>query len=207
MNIHYQLAILKKGNSSIADYFHKFTHLTNTLAAIDQPLPHHEALSFLLASFGSDYDSLVTSIKTQLHPMSLEDLYGHMLNHELCLAQNQPTADLSNVSANFTNKGPSNHGGLWWPSLIQLLFQSWRKIQFEQPTWTRACLQSNNQSPFETTLYSLPKSLDVPVGKPLQFQPSTLFPPIYSFVSISENSYTPESTPQMQALFATPNHS
>uniref|UniRef100_A0A2N9FCJ0 Reverse transcriptase Ty1/copia-type domain-containing protein n=1 Tax=Fagus sylvatica TaxID=28930 RepID=A0A2N9FCJ0_FAGSY len=111
MNIHYQLATLKKGDSSIADYFHKFTHLTDTLAAVNQPLPPHEALSFLLAGLGSEYDSLVTSVKTQLHPMSLEDLYGHMLGHELRLAQNQPTVDLSNVSANFTNKGFSTRGG------------------------------------------------------------------------------------------------
>jgi hypothetical protein len=111
MNIHYQLATLKKGDSSVADYFHKFTQLTDTLAAVDQPLPPHEALSFPLAGLGSDYDSLVTSVKTQVQPMSLEDLYGHMLSHELRLAQNQPTVDLSNVSANFTNKGPSNRGG------------------------------------------------------------------------------------------------
>uniref|UniRef100_A0A2N9EJB6 Reverse transcriptase Ty1/copia-type domain-containing protein n=2 Tax=Fagus sylvatica TaxID=28930 RepID=A0A2N9EJB6_FAGSY len=111
MNIHYQLATLKKGDSSIADYFHKFTHLTDTLAAVAQPLPPHEALSFLLAGLGSDYDSLVTSVKTQVHPMSLDDLYGHMLSHELWLAQNQPTVDLSNVSANFTNKSYSTHGG------------------------------------------------------------------------------------------------
>jgi hypothetical protein len=38
MNIHYQLSTLRKGDSSIADYFHKFTSLVDTLAAIDQPL-------------------------------------------------------------------------------------------------------------------------------------------------------------------------
>ena len=111
MNIHYQLATLKKGDSSIADYFHKFTHLIDTLVAVAQPLPPNEALSFLFAGLGSDYDSLVTSIKTQLHPMSLDDLYGHMLSHELRLAQHQPTVDLSNVSANFINKSSSTRGG------------------------------------------------------------------------------------------------
>ena len=35
MQIHYQLAILKKDNSSVADYFHQFTTLVNTLVAID----------------------------------------------------------------------------------------------------------------------------------------------------------------------------
>ena len=106
MNIHYQLATLKKGDSSIANYFHKFTHLTDTLVAVDQPPSPHEALSFLLAGLGSEYDSLVTSVKTQLHPMSLEDLYGHMLGHE-----GSSTVDLSDVSANFTNKGSSTRGG------------------------------------------------------------------------------------------------
>jgi hypothetical protein len=38
MQINYQLTTLKRGNSFIADYFHKFTSLANTLAAIDQPL-------------------------------------------------------------------------------------------------------------------------------------------------------------------------
>ena len=38
MQIHYQLATLKKGNSSIADYFHLATTLVDTLVAIDQPL-------------------------------------------------------------------------------------------------------------------------------------------------------------------------
>jgi hypothetical protein len=58
MSIHYQLATLRKGDSSISDYFHRFTHLVDTLAAIAQPLPLHESLTFLLASLGSDYDSL-----------------------------------------------------------------------------------------------------------------------------------------------------
>ncbi len=111
MNIHYQWATLNKGDSSVANYFHKFTQLTDTLATVDQPLLPHEALSFLLAGLGSKYDSLVTYVKTQLHPMSLKDLYGHVLGHELRIAQNQPTVDLSNVSANFTNKGSSNRGG------------------------------------------------------------------------------------------------
>ena len=38
MQIHYQLTTLKKGNSSIADYFHQFTTLVDTLAAIAEPL-------------------------------------------------------------------------------------------------------------------------------------------------------------------------
>jgi hypothetical protein len=111
MSIHYQLATLRKGDSSITDYYHRFTKLTDTLAAINQPLPHHESLSFLLAGLGSDYDSLVTTIQTQLNPIALEDLYGHLLSHELRLSHNQPSVDLSTASANFVHKNSSNRGG------------------------------------------------------------------------------------------------
>uniref|UniRef100_A0A2N9H2D3 Reverse transcriptase Ty1/copia-type domain-containing protein n=1 Tax=Fagus sylvatica TaxID=28930 RepID=A0A2N9H2D3_FAGSY len=111
MSIHYQFTMLCKGDSSITDYFHRFTHLIGTLAAIYQPLPHHEPLSFLLAGLGSDYDSLVTSIQTQLNPIALEDIYGHLLSHEFRLSHNQPSVDLSVASANFVNKGSSIRGG------------------------------------------------------------------------------------------------
>ena len=85
MQIHYQLTTLKKGNSSIADYFHWFTTLVDTLAVIDQPLNDFEVVSFLLASLGLDYDSFVTSMTTRVDPLSIEDLYGHLLVHEICL--------------------------------------------------------------------------------------------------------------------------
>jgi hypothetical protein len=38
MQIHHQISTLKKGDSSIADFYHKFTSLADTLTAIDQPL-------------------------------------------------------------------------------------------------------------------------------------------------------------------------
>ena len=85
MQIHYQLTTLKKGNSSISDYFHWFTTLVDTLAVIDQPLNDFEVVSFLLASLRLDYDSFVTSMTTRVDPLSIEDLYGHLLVHEICL--------------------------------------------------------------------------------------------------------------------------
>jgi uncharacterized membrane protein YgcG len=111
MQIHYQLATLRKGDLSIADFFHRFTGLADTLAAIDQPLADYELVSFLVAGLGSEYDSLVTSIQTRVDPLSLEELYGHLLAHELRLVQNQPSVDLSMATAHFANKTSSTRGG------------------------------------------------------------------------------------------------
>jgi hypothetical protein len=63
MQLHYQISTLKKGDSSMADFYHKFTSLADTLAAIDQPLKDFDLVSFFLAGLGSDYDALVTAIQ------------------------------------------------------------------------------------------------------------------------------------------------
>ena len=54
MQIHYQLATLKKENSSITDYSHQFTSFANTLATIDQPLNDFGVFGFLLAGLKSN---------------------------------------------------------------------------------------------------------------------------------------------------------
>uniref|UniRef100_A0A2N9H307 Uncharacterized protein n=1 Tax=Fagus sylvatica TaxID=28930 RepID=A0A2N9H307_FAGSY len=186
MNIHYQLATLKKGDSSITDYFHKFTQLADTLAAVDQPLPPHEALSFLLAGLGSDYDSLVTSVKTQLHPMSLEDLYGHMLGHELRLAQHQPAVDLSTVSANFIHKGTLSRGGRGGRSTSNFNSNRGGGRSYFSTSRGRGRGRQN---------YS-----NRPVCQVCQKPGHVALQCYHRF----DNSYTIESTPPMQALLATP---
>jgi hypothetical protein len=66
MQIHYHLSTLRKAGSPIANYFHTFTGLANTLAAIDQPLPEFQLVSFLLTSLGLEYDTF--------SPLSNKDL-------------------------------------------------------------------------------------------------------------------------------------
>jgi hypothetical protein len=110
MQVHLQLATLKKGDSSISDYFQKFTSLVDTLAAVDQPLNDFELTAFLLAGLGSDYDSFVTSVTTRVTPMTLDDLYGHLLAHEHRLFRNTATLDVAPVDANFVAKNRPHRG-------------------------------------------------------------------------------------------------
>uniref|UniRef100_A0A2N9HHK9 Reverse transcriptase Ty1/copia-type domain-containing protein n=1 Tax=Fagus sylvatica TaxID=28930 RepID=A0A2N9HHK9_FAGSY len=44
-------------------------------------------------------------------PLSIEDLYDHLLTHEIQLAQNQPVVDLSMARANLTTSTNSSRGG------------------------------------------------------------------------------------------------
>jgi hypothetical protein len=64
MNVHFQLATLKKGNSSVTDYYQQFQQLADLVAAVNKPLRNYEMVSFFLAGLSSEYDLLVTSVQT-----------------------------------------------------------------------------------------------------------------------------------------------
>lgn len=94
MQVHFQLSSLKKGNSTIADYFQKFQALADAPVVVGKYIDDFEQQAFLLASLGSDYDPFVTSITTRADPLSIEALYGHLLMHEMCLDQHQSSVAL-----------------------------------------------------------------------------------------------------------------
>ena len=104
MQSRFQLATLKKGASSISDYFQKAQTLAHTLAAIDTPLKGSELVSYILVDLGSDYDPLITSITTRIDLVSLKDLYGHLLTHEQCLEHANSTGDLAVSSVNIAHR-------------------------------------------------------------------------------------------------------
>jgi hypothetical protein len=46
MNVHFQLATPKKGNSFITKYYQKFQQLADALAAMNKPLNHFQMVLF-----------------------------------------------------------------------------------------------------------------------------------------------------------------
>jgi len=108
MNVHFQLATLKKDNSTITDYYQRFQQLADALVAVNKPLSHFEMVSFLLAGLGSEYDPLVTSVQTRVEPLPIEELYGHLLAHEQRLDHQTIAIDLAVSGANVASRGPSS---------------------------------------------------------------------------------------------------
>jgi hypothetical protein len=95
---------LKKGASSISDYFQKAQTIAHTLAAIHTPLRESKLVSYVLAGLGSDYDPLITSITTRIDPVSLEELYGRLLTHEQRLDHANSASDLAVSNVNIAQK-------------------------------------------------------------------------------------------------------
>ena len=66
----------------ISDYFQRFKGLVDTLFAASQPLNNFEIVSYLLTGLGPEYDPFVMSVTTCVDPLSFDELYGHLLEHE-----------------------------------------------------------------------------------------------------------------------------
>jgi len=100
MSLHYELATAKKGSSSITAYFQRIKQISATLAAAKQPLKHFEFTSYLLADLGPEYDPFITSITTRVEPLTMDDLLGHLLAHEMRIEKNtQPEPLLANLAS------------------------------------------------------------------------------------------------------------
>ena len=94
----------------MTDYFQRMHSLGDTLATVGQALSNTEMSSYILAGLGTEYDSFVTSVTTRVDPLSLDELYGHLLAHEQRLEQQQSTAELAFSIANMATRNTINHG-------------------------------------------------------------------------------------------------
>uniref|UniRef100_A0A2N9I4N5 Uncharacterized protein n=1 Tax=Fagus sylvatica TaxID=28930 RepID=A0A2N9I4N5_FAGSY len=108
MHAHYQLVTLKKGNLSITDFYQKAEQYSDLLASIGQPISDNDLIIHILGGLPTEYDSLVTTVNTRLADFSIDELYGHLLSHELRLEQHAVTPDLGIPTANFAAKPPGN---------------------------------------------------------------------------------------------------
>jgi len=110
MQIYFQLATVQKGNNSITEYFQTIKTLRNTLAVVGQPINAFEAVSFLLKGLGTEFDPFVTFVTTQVDPLSFDELYGHLLAHEMQMEQQLPALDLAQPFANYTTRAAMLRG-------------------------------------------------------------------------------------------------
>ena len=82
VQVRVDLATTKKRDLSAADYFRKIKSLASELAAADAPLRDDEIIAYLLAGLPPDYDPFITSMTTKSEPLTLDDVYSHLLAFE-----------------------------------------------------------------------------------------------------------------------------
>ena len=82
----------------------------HTLAAAGHPLSDFEKQSFLLIGLGYDYDPFVTSVYTRVDPLPIDELFGHLLAHEMRIEQHLPNIGSLQPAAHLTGHSPAYCG-------------------------------------------------------------------------------------------------
>jgi hypothetical protein len=104
-----ELATTKKRDMTAADYYRKIIGLANELAAANATLTDDEVLSYLLSGLPAEYDPFVTSMTTKTDPITLDDVYAHLMAFEARQLQHQAELQLNaGASANYAGRG--GHG-------------------------------------------------------------------------------------------------
>ncbi|KAK1606697.1 hypothetical protein QYE76_030370 [Lolium multiflorum] len=106
MQLRRQLATLQKREMTMVEYFNKVKGLTDALSAAGKDLDKEEDfIIYLLTGLDNSYDALVTSVTTRADPMSVNDLYSHLLDYELRHDINQVQLPGSGSSVHNVSRG------------------------------------------------------------------------------------------------------
>jgi hypothetical protein len=98
------LTTMEKGNLSVANYFMQAQRWSNLLAAIEDPVKDADLVCYIIGGLLVDFDPLVASLTTRLEPVSLEDMYTHLLIFEQQLEWNNSVPDLTNSSVHVAQR-------------------------------------------------------------------------------------------------------
>jgi hypothetical protein len=83
VNTRIALATTKKGTSTVAEYFAKMKNYVDEMSTSRQPLEDEEFAAYVLIGLNEElYNTLVSSIVTQVEPISPSELYSQMLSYE-----------------------------------------------------------------------------------------------------------------------------
>jgi len=84
--------------------------MCDNLAVAGHHLNDFESISYLFTGLGYDYDSFVTSITTWLDPLSPNEIYGHLLAHEIRIEHNLSPIEPSLPTAHLSTRAPMSQG-------------------------------------------------------------------------------------------------
>nr|KJB80343.1 hypothetical protein B456_013G092800 [Gossypium raimondii] len=113
------LARLIKDTRPVADYLHDIRTIANELATAGEPLTDVQLTVRILQGLGLEYTAISAAIRSRSTPISYEELYEKLLDHELFLQNEErkkPPTIVAAVAQNNSNQRPSTTRNQNWRS-------------------------------------------------------------------------------------------
>ncbi|XP_058077565.1 uncharacterized protein LOC131225957 [Magnolia sinica] len=93
----YQLHTVKISATPMSEYIQSVKSIVDNLAAVANPVTDSDLVSTLLSGLSPEYNSFVTSVNTQVDPISSEELIGLMLSQEIHRGRTLPNPESTNL--------------------------------------------------------------------------------------------------------------
>lgn len=113
-----QLQSIKKGSQTVSEYIQRIKHISDSLAAVSNPIDDDDLILYTLNGLPSEFGPFKTSIRTRSSPISIEELHVLLLCEELSIESTQSastdyaaTAFVSSKSGDTGRPGSSADSG------------------------------------------------------------------------------------------------
>ena len=104
VHVRSQLSTPQKGNQSATEYFMTIKHLTDDLEIVGQPLNYDDIITYLLASLGPEYDTLISMISHRDNSLTLDELFSMLLTCEARIQHHNQTLSIPMASTNIASR-------------------------------------------------------------------------------------------------------
>lgn len=94
----------RKGSLPIMEYVLKMKTITNSLAAIGEPMAERDQILQLLAGLEADYNPIVASLTAREDDLTLHSVHSILLSHEQRLHFQNSTVEDEVISAHITTQ-------------------------------------------------------------------------------------------------------
>jgi gag-polypeptide of LTR copia-type len=106
MELRRLLQTTTRGGQGCNEYFERMRNIVDQLAAIRESITDPDLIRYILNGLGSEYNSFVVALTTRSDLVSLEDLHGFFLSHELLLlSQHQLSSSSDSVAFYASSRG------------------------------------------------------------------------------------------------------
>jgi hypothetical protein len=124
VNVRMALSNTRKGGMTATEHYNKMKNYSDDMAVAGRRLKDDELVEYILAGLDEEFSPLVSSLITRTEPVSLEELFSHLLAFETHLELLYGGRHNHGGSANYSRRGhggsrdgrSSSHGRGRWPA-------------------------------------------------------------------------------------------
>nr|XP_016434631.1 PREDICTED: uncharacterized protein LOC107760990 [Nicotiana tabacum] len=103
------LAKTTRDSKSVSDYLREIRSLADELATAGAPISNAKLVVKIISGLGPDYREISTTIRVRDTPISYEELFDRLSDHELFLKHEELKKNTLSITANVAQKGSNNH--------------------------------------------------------------------------------------------------